>query len=194
MKYSFVIITDNKEPAKLANLQRSIAAQKMDSETLVVVDKDRTGRLGLLRNKGCRSSQGEILIVLDDDMLLHDDFAPGLEYFNEAHAWGVMSVRILNPDYTRYWDWKAYENRKNWLLDYGDNDPRVSLTGGLCILGRNIFDMVQWDESRGFYQEEDVDFSNRLKKAGIPIRMNPFSTVTHDAPYTQRGRGVFRID
>lgn len=192
MKYSFVIITDNQEPDKLNRLIASIQAQKMDCEVLVSVDKDKTGRLGLLRNRGCRQAQGSIFIVLDDDMILHDDFAAGIERLGDN--WEVMSVRILNPDYTRFWDWKGYEKGLNWLMDYGDNDPRVSLTGGFCILRREVFDVVQWDETRGFYQEEDVDFTQRLKQAGYFPVMNPYATVTHDAPYTQRGRGVFRID
>ena len=192
MKYSFVIITDNQEPEKLKRLIGSIQAQKMDCEVLVSVDKDKTGRLGLLRNKGIRQSQGETIISLDDDMILHNDFHSGLVRY--GNNFDVMSVRILNPDYTRFWDWKGFENGKNWLMDYGDTDKRVSLTGGFCILKRYVFNVVQWDESRGFYQEEDVDFTNRLKQAGYFPVMNPFSTVTHDAPYTQRGRGVFRTD
>lgn len=191
--YSFIVITDGDEPKKLTNLINSIHAQQMDFETLVVKDKDHTGRLGMLRNKGCQNAQGEIFIVLDDDMILHPDFAQGIEKFSDAFTWDVMSVRILNPDNSRFWDWKGYENGKNWLMDYGDTDQRVSLTGGLCIMKRKVFDVVKWDETRGFYQEEDVDFSNRLKQAGFFPKMNPFSTVTHDAPYTQRGLGVFRI-
>jgi GT2 family glycosyltransferase len=78
------------------------------------------------------------------------------------------------------------------LLDYGDNDERVSMTGGLCILDKGVFTNVQWDETRGFYQEEDVDFSQRLKAASYTIEFNPWSTVTHDANYTQVGMGVIK--
>lgn len=191
MMYSFCIITDNKEPEKYNRLLQSIQRQPMDKEIIVSVDRDQTGRLGLLRNKACAQARGDVLVVLDDDMFLHPDFAAGLYKFD---SFDVLSCRILNPDYTRFWDWKAYENGKNWLLDYGETDPRVSITGGLCIMRRGVFDVVKWDEARGFYQEEDVDFSQRLKQAGMRIEMNPYSTVTHDAPYTQRGRGVFRID
>ena len=191
MKYSFIIITDNKEPDKLNALIQSIQAQKMDCEVLVSVDKDRTGRLGYLRNKGCRQAKGDIFIVMDDDMILHPDFYNGLKRYGDD--FDVMSVRILNPDYTRFWDWKAHENGTNWLLDYGDNDPRVSLTGGFCIIKREVFLVVQWDEARGFYQEEDVDFTQRLKARGYFPVMNPYSTVTHNAPYTQRAYGVYRL-
>lgn len=194
-QYSFVIITDGQEPEKLQRLIDSIAAQNFPTvEVIVVRDEKHEGHLGALRNAGCRQAQYWTIIVLDDDMILHNDFYPGLQKYHEAHGWdAVLSCRILNPDNTRYWDWKAHENGLNWLLDYGEMDPRISITGGLCILSRGIFHNVQWDETRGFNQEEDVDFTNRLKAAGYKIEFNPWSTVTHDGPYTQVGIGVMKI-
>lgn len=195
-EYSFIIITDSKEPQKLQRLIDSIGAQEFPTvEVIVVRDEKQEGRLGALRNAGCRQAKYYNLIVLDDDMLLHLDFYKGLQKFHAqelAEHSRVFSCRILNPDNTRYWDWKAHADGKNWLLDYGETDPDVSLTGGLCIFNKGVFSNVQWDETRGFYQEEDVDFSNRLKAHGYQITFNPWSTVTHDANYTQLGLGVIK--
>ena len=195
-EYSFVIITAGQRADKLQRLIDSIAAQGFPRvEVIVVRDEKREGRLGALRNAGCRQAKYHNLIVLDDDMILHRDFYPGLCRFRSESKtlYDVLSCRILNPDYTRYWDWKAHEGGKNWLLDYGETDPRVSITGGLCIFNRAVFGVVQWDETRAINQEEDVDFSNRLKSNNYKIGFNPWSTVTHDGPYTQIGRGVIRI-
>lgn len=196
-EYSVVIITDGNEPEKLFRLKQSIAAQNFPTvEVVIVRDTKHEGRLGALRNAGCRQAKYHRLIVLDDDMILHPDFYTGLKRFNETNInphYDVLSCRILNPDYTRYWDWKAHEGGKNWLLDYGDNDPRQSLTGGLTIFSKAVFNSVQWDETRRINQEEDVDFTNRLRVAGYRIGFNPWSTVTHDGPYTQMGRGVIKL-
>ncbi len=196
-EYSVVIITDGNEPLKLQRLIDSIATQNFPTvEVIVVRDDKHEGRLGALRNAGCRQAQYYNLIVLDDDMILHPDFYPGIQRFeldNIDPLYLVYGCRILNPDYTRYWDWKAHEGGVNWLLDYGDNDPRQSLTGGLTIFNKSVFADVQWNEDRRINQEEDVDFTNRLKAAGYQIGFNPWSTVTHDGPYTQIGRGVIKI-
>jgi GT2 family glycosyltransferase len=193
-QYSFVIITDGREPDKLQRLIDSISAQNFPSvEVIVVRDEKHEGRLGALRNAGCRQAQYDRLIVLDDDMVLHRDFYSGLQKFHAqecAERTRVFSCRILNPDNTRYWDWKAHAEGKNWLLDYGETDPDVSLTGGLTIFDWGVFHDVQWNEERRFNEEEDVDFSNRLKAHGYAITFNPWSTVTHDANYTQLGIGV----
>jgi cellulose synthase/poly-beta-1,6-N-acetylglucosamine synthase-like glycosyltransferase len=191
-EYSFVIITDGKEPAKLQRLINSIEMQAFPTvEVIVVKDEKREGKLGALRNAGCRQAQYYRMIVVDDDMILHRDFYPGLLKFYKENP-RVFSCRILNPDNTRYWDWKAHRDGKNWLLDYGETSDEVSLTGGLCVFDKGVFTNVQWDETRGFNQEEDVDFSNRLKAHGYEIKFNPWSTVTHDANYTQVGIGVLR--
>ena len=195
--YSIIIITDGAEPDKLARLVESIGAQGFpEVEVIVVRDERHEGRLGALRNAGCRQAKYDRLIVLDDDMILHPGFYAGLLRFERTNINPVCRVytcRIVNPDYTRYWDWKAHEDHKNWLLDYGDDDPRASLTGGVTIMDRGVFRDVQWDETRGFNQEEDVDFTNRLRAAGYRIGFNPWSTITHDGPYTQVGRGVIKI-
>ena len=122
-EYSFVIITRGDRPAKLQRLIDSIGAQNFPRvEVIVVRDENREGRLGALRNAGCRQAQYYRLIVLDDDMILHPDFYPGLLRFHRENVnprYDVLSCRILNPDYTRYWDWKCYESGGNWLIDYG---------------------------------------------------------------------------
>jgi cellulose synthase/poly-beta-1,6-N-acetylglucosamine synthase-like glycosyltransferase len=195
-EFSFVVITDGKEPDKLKRLIVSVETQNFPRvEVIVVRDEKQEGRLGALRNAGCRQAKYFRLIVLDDDMVLHPDFYPGLLRFEKEtmyRNYQVTSCRIVNPDNTRYWDWKAHEDGKNWLLNYGEEDPAVSLTGGLCIFNQGVFQEVQWNEERRFNQEEDVDFSNRLKLAGYKIGFNPWSTVTHDGPYTQIGIGVMK--
>jgi len=138
------------------------------------------------------AAAGEVLVVADDDMLFHEDFYRGL--LEHGDGFDVMSCRILNPDGSRFWDWAAHGGpRGHSLMNYGEVDPWVYVTGGLCILRAEVFRKVQWDETFGFYQGEDVDFSERVKEAGFRISFNPHSTVTHNDPrYTQVGRGVLR--
>lgn len=188
---SFVIITDNREPEKLAKAIDSIRALKVPgAELFVVEDKERTGKLGALRNAGCRKADNEILVVSDDDIYFAPDWYEGLKKYGDD--WDILSCKILNPDGTRYWDWKTNINGKNELMDYGETSPHVSLTGGMTIMKQWVFEAVQWDENRGFYQAEDVDWTERAKRAGFKIAFNPHSTVTHDSPYTQVDKWVVR--
>ena len=209
VKYSFCIITDGKEPDKLRKLIESIDNQMIKEGYEIIVagnwyeDENADiyiemkgaahhGNLGMMRNAACLASCGDVLIVLDDDMVMHNGFYEGLRKYGDD--FDVLSCKIHNPDGTRFWDWKGYRNGANWLLEYNETSPYVSLTGGLTIMKASVFDAVQWADDRGFYQNEDVDFTNRLKDKGFRIEFNEHSTVTHNANYTQIGNGVFVKD
>ena len=150
------------------------------------------GQLGAMRNEICRQAQGEIIAIADDDILYHSDWYTGLLDF--GNDWEVMCTRMLNPDGTRNWDWVTKGGaRGHGLIEYWETDPFLYVTGGRIILKREVFDKAQWDEERGFAQEEDVDFTRRLQKAGVSIKMNKRMTVTHDDPrYTSVGHTIYR--
>ena len=210
---SFLMITDGNEPAKTTRALESIRALNVpNSEILVggvprdewshiaftmeMSDYARAGRLGAMRNLLCQMAFYDKLVVVDDDIMFDPGWYAGmLRYESERSGeWQVLSCRILNPDGSRFWDWKTYFGGVNKLLDYDKTSPHVSITGGLIIMRSWVFEQVQWDAERGFYQAEDVDFSDRLKRAFVDIAFNPYSQVTHDAGYTQRGDYVYRTE
>lgn len=197
--FSFCIITNGKRPEKLGRLLDSIRALAIpeveillageppegfaEADVTVVPREDaaRNGRLGEMRNAMTRIARHDHLVVTDDDMIFHPDFHTGLQQFGDD--WDVLCCRLLNPDGTRYWDWTTHGGpRGHILLEYDEYDPYLYITGGLCIMKAHVADQVQWDDHRGFYQMEDVDFSHRLTAAGFRVRFNRFSTVTHDDP------------
>lgn len=210
MNISFVIITDGKEPEKLWAAVNAIRSQGIPTYEIIIVgntgavnygphtykisrpDLADAGNLGAMRNLGCRNSQYEILAVIDDDIILQPGWYEGL--LSYPGEWDVMSCKIRNPDGSRYWDWKAFKDGLNWLIGYDEHPQELSLTGGLTIMRRQVFEVCQWPEDRGFNEKEDVDFSERLKRAGMRIVFNRKCKVVHDAPYTQVGVGVFRWD
>jgi len=149
-------------------------------------------RTGALRNKVSRMAKYDHLIIADDDILFHEDFYLGLVKSGEDYD--VMACKILNPDGSRFYDWKIHIGGKNYLIDYTETSPDISLSSGIYILKQWVFEKVQMDNNLGYYEGEDVDFSDRLKKEGIRIALNPYCTVTHDAPYKQAGKSVLRMD
>jgi glycosyltransferase involved in cell wall biosynthesis/Tfp pilus assembly protein PilF/GT2 family glycosyltransferase len=194
--WSFLIITNGKRPRKLAREVESIRALKIPQfeilvggepptelpegvGTVLAVDAARNGRLGEMRNALTAAARFDHFVVVDDDFIFHDDFYTGLQRYGDD--WEALSVRILNPDGSRFWDWATHGGpRGHVLLDYTDDDDHVYITGGLILLKAEVADRVKWDDGRGFYQGEDLDFSSRLRKAGIRPSFNRHSSTTHD--------------
>ncbi len=150
------------------------------------------GHLGAMRNALCKAAKGDILAITDDDIVYQADFYTGLQKYGDD--FDILCTRLLNPDGTRNWDWVTKGGpRGHILLNYWENDPYLYCTGGRIVMKREIFAKVQWDEQKGFNQEEDVDFSKRAKAAGISIKMNKYSTLVHDDPsYTSAGHLVYK--
>lgn len=192
--YSFCIITDKREPAKLEREILSIKALNIPVYEINIEFDDTPpyGRTGALRNRVCRRANFDHIIMLDDDLIFHPDFYEGLKKFGEDYD--VMICRILNPDGSRFYDWKAMVDGKNYLLDYDQFSPNLSLSSGILVMKAWVFEQVQMDETLGYYEGEDVDYSERLKKAGVRIKMNTYCAVTHDAPYKQAGNRVLHMD
>lgn len=200
------MITDGKEPGKTLEAIASIQALEIPGYEIIVGGNPDlswrhvrlcllrgfadAGRLGAMRNYTADLAINDRLVMIDDDIIFHPGWYAGMIQYGDD--WDALSCRILNPDGSRFWDWKTYQDGINTLLDYDQTSEHVSLTGGYICLKRWVFDRVKWDNDTGFYRGEDVDYSARLKTAGVRIAFNPHSTVTHKAGYTQRDQSVFR--
>jgi GT2 family glycosyltransferase len=212
MCYTFCIITNGRRPHKLQQELDSIHRLKIPNYEIRIAgklppgmpingftfhpmpDAARSGKLGAMRNHLCRQSRFENLVVADDDLIFHADFYRGLIEF--GNDYDMLAVRLLNPDGTRFWDWATIGGPAGHrLLDYGARDPNVYVTGGLCIIKAGVAKSVEWNEDVGPYQDEDVDFSKRLREAGYSIKFCPNATATHDdSRYTQFGDHILRLE
>ncbi len=207
--FSFCLITDGRRPQQLAEEIATIRALQLPAYEIIVsghvpfaIDDVRVidsaehalaGQLGAMRNRACAAARYDHLIVADDDMRFHPDFANGLRHLvTHAADIDVLCVRLLNPDGTRYWDWATSGGpRGHTLLDYDDTDSFVYVTGGLAVMKAIVHAAVQWDGERGFYAGEDLDWSARVRDAGFRIGVCADATVTHDdARYTQQGHTI----
>lgn len=207
---SFCIITDGRRHHQLLAEIASIRALELPAYEIIVsgalstpidgitfVDsatEAREGRLGAMRNRACAVARFDRLVVADDDLRFHRDFAAVAD---RQLSYDVLCARILNIDGTRYWDWATHGGPGGHrLLAYDETDSHVYVCGCLAVMHHRVHDAEQWAEDRGFYQAEDVEWSERVRAAGFRIEHTALATVTHcDERYTQRGLGMaFRQD
>ena len=199
---SFCIITDGRRHDQLLTEIASIRALQLPAYEIIVsgtlfspidgitfVDSTAyalAGCLGAMRNRACAVARFDRLVVADDDLRFHRDFAIVAD---RQLSYDVLCARILNIDGTRYWDWATHGGPGGHrLLAYDETDSHVYMCGCLAIMHHRVHDAEQWAEDRGFYQAEDVEWSERVRAAGFRIEHTSMATVTHcDERYTQRG-------
>lgn len=191
---SFCVITDGKRPYRLADMLDSIRALALeDCEINIAVDNGEAC-LGKLRNQVCRKALGDVLVVADDDLLFDADFAKELESF--PGDWDVLCPKLLNPDGSRYWDWRWNKDGAQKMMPYDFvDDGFICPPGAVVVMKSHVFEKAQWRNDLKYYEPpyEDIEFSRRLHEAGYSCKMNPKMVVTHnDTHYTQRGEVVVR--
>jgi glycosyltransferase involved in cell wall biosynthesis len=205
---SFCVITNGLKPLILEATVGRLVAMKGSEDRIIVAgavasdprwtavvlpEAAAAGKITLLRNAAARRSSGEVLVFLDDDILLE----PG---WMEAVARSLVScdlvgTRLLNPDGTRHWDWTMKTGKEHRLLDYGTWHDAAYLTGGLIAMRRFVWETTPWNESLTFGQQEDVELSRRVMKAGFSIGFCASATAIHNDPhYIQFGNATVRMD
>jgi hypothetical protein len=211
--FSFGIITNGQRPDKLVKLIESIDAQRLHPDCYEIMvagavdgfegyrrihripmDKAAAeGRLGAMRNALAMSAKFNKFVSLDDDFLLHPQWADAVE--EVQGDFDIATGIILNPDLSRYCDWVNIIENYTFLRAYHETFDRCQyVTGGYGIYKDFIFEEHSWNEELGFYQGEDVSFSRRLFDAGFQLKFIPQAIVMHDDErYRQKGYGVIRL-
>jgi GT2 family glycosyltransferase len=135
-------------------------------------------------NAALAAARGEVLIVLDDDMRVVEDF---VERHSRHHppgsrvcVLGAVPVE-LGPSSTLA---AAYVRRKfdlhlSRLRDPEHlNLPRSFYTGNASLRAEVLREVGGFDESFGVYGNEDVELALRLRAAGVTLAFDP-DAVAH---------------
>ena len=211
-RFSYCIITNAVRASKLAATLRAVRFQSGDKDIIVCgapikalkdvciddvrfVSRElaaREGRLGCMRNAAVTHAVGDLIVVMDDDIILKPGWAEAVDAHDDE--WDVLATRLLNPDGTRYWDWATNGGRNGHsLLPYDRYDDHVYVTGGLSVQKPDVRILARWNDGLGFYQNEDGDFSKRLHSFGMRIRFCEKAVAVHDDPTnTQHGRWIVK--
>jgi GT2 family glycosyltransferase len=222
IKASIVILTWNSTDLLRACLQSLPQALTAYSSEVVVVDNGSRGYtpaslrlefpwMQLLvnrencgvapgRNQGIRVTQGEYVILLDDDTVVEPSaFDRLIAYMESQPRVGLCAPKLVDAEgqlhltcrlYPTLWDKLARQiplsyaqqlRRETEMTDWDHNSSRtVDYVIGACqVIRRVALLSVGLLDERIFYGPEDVDFCIRLRRAGWQIIYNPDVVVVH---------------
>jgi GT2 family glycosyltransferase len=171
-------------------------------QTRVVENRE---NLGFARgnNAGIRVSQGEWVLILNPDTIIHDGALDRLVAFAERHPEaGACGCRVLNPDGSyqasarpfptvrREWLAALYLRPLGYLSDafipdtyvgwHGDTERTVDWQSGCCVLLRGeLLRKIGGFDGQFFYHLEEVDLCRRVHDAGYEILFTPSAVITH---------------
>jgi len=208
-----VIVSDNGSSDESVNVIR----QRFPRVHLI--ENGTNLRFAKANNVGIRASNGEYILILNPDTIIHDGTLDKLVMFADKHAEaGAFGCRVLNPDGTYQVSGRPFATlRGEWIaalylrpLGYfsrwflsdsyigwkGETPRKVDWLSGCFILIRSdLAKRLGGFDEQFFYYYEDMDLCRRVWEAGYSIIYTPEMTITHlGGQSTKHSPRAFALD
>lgn len=192
-----VLIVDNGSTDETGNflLQEQVESRKFSFRVLEEREKGKASAL----NCGLRESKGEILVILDDDVVVAPDWLVKLLDAHRETEFDAIQGKVLpglDPQ-GKSADPQRLREYNIPIIDYGDRVCEIrGLTGTNMSFKREVFEKVGYFDVRlgpgasGF--SEDTEYSMRIRNAGFKIGYTPHALVYHELNPDRYGRDYNR--
>jgi glycosyltransferase involved in cell wall biosynthesis len=193
-----VIIVDNGSTDNTREIL--IQEKRKQNRFRFAVLKEETRGKSSAVNCGIRSAQGEILILVDDDVVLHPKWLVKHIECYRTTDFDAVQGRILpgvDPE-GRPADPSRLREYNIPIVDHGDEVKEIR-----GLLATNISFKREVFEKIGFYDPrlgvgasgfgEDTEYSIRIRKAGFKIGYAPHAVVYHELDPRRYGREYNRM-
>ncbi|HEX5141781.1 MAG TPA: glycosyltransferase family 2 protein, partial [Dehalococcoidia bacterium] len=155
-------------------------------------------------NIGERAATGDVIALLNPDSILTSDpFTAPAEFLRSHPDVGVVGIKILDPDgglqlsvrrfpglqaalfnryslLTKLWPGNPWSSRYLMTDWHHDEQADVDWVSGACLLTtRAVIDRIGPLDEGYFWGFEDVDFCQRVHKAGLRVVYYPQSNIIH---------------
>lgn len=195
-----VIVANNAGNEVTAEVVAKTAQEYSASGLLVQVVREPLPGKCRAQNSAIRAARGSIMAFLDDDVQVTPGWIEAIGAFFIRYPLDAMQGAILMPpplhqDTAFLNAWNRY--RTIPYINYGDHVMEIyTLTGPNIAIKREIFEKVGlFDERLGpgrSGMSEDVEFAQRILKAGGHIGYEPRAVVYHEADWDRLNEDFFR--
>lgn len=170
-------------------------------------------------NAGIRASQGDYVLILNPDTIIHDGTLDKVVRFADEHPEaGACGCKVLNPDGSYQESARPFPSvRGEWIAALyvrplrhlsarfisdtytgwqGETErPTDWLSGCFILVRAEVLKHIGGFDEQFFYYYEDVDLCRRVWEAGSSVLFTPEMTITHlGGQSTKRSPLAFHLD
>jgi GT2 family glycosyltransferase len=173
--HAFVVLDGSTDSS--SGIVESIALAHPDAITSDLIE--RSG-LAKARNHGARLGNGEWVLFLDDDTELPDGFVAGLPAALGATDADIAGFADEPLDADGYF---ARSIRYLELASRRSVGQQLAVKGAALACRRRVFETLGgFDEERLYYQNEDIEFTQRAESTGYTTTYLTSPAIHHEAP------------
>jgi N-acetylglucosaminyl-diphospho-decaprenol L-rhamnosyltransferase len=147
----------------------------------VITNKENAG-CAAAWNQGVKASKAPWLVILNNDLVLSENWLEGILEFATEGALDIVSPAFREGEYN--YDISEYSRE---FLKRMHSVARMGVAQGICFMvRRRVFDRIGlFDENFKLGQFEDADFFRRARLAGFALGTTGRSFVHHFGSVTQ---------
>lgn len=191
--FEVIVVVDGDIDNSAGVLER-LAAEHPGLALRTIVLPENRGRAAAL-NAGADAAQGRVLIRCDDDLEPASDYIRNHVVEHQGKSVGIIGLyRNVFPEtaYARVYGRAADEKFRSDALAADRDDQWRYWAGNVSVLREVHQRLGGYDERFRAYGWEDVDYGYRLRKMGIPVRIQPSLTTAHHVAATTTGIRALR--
>lgn len=192
-----VIVSDN------GSTDGSIEFIRQNYPQVKLIENGANLRFAKGNNVGFRACEGEYILILNPDTIIHDGALDQMIVFADKHPEaGALGCRVVNPDGSYQEHVRPLPTiRSEWMAAFhlgplsrlsdwfnpgvyvgwtGDGERTVGWLAGCFILMRaDLLQRLGGFDEQFFYYYEDTDLCRRVWEAGYSVLYNPDISITH---------------
>lgn len=193
IKNNEVIVVDN------ASMDNTVAELKKEYDWIQLIENEANIGFGAANNLAAKTARGEILLFLNNDVIVEDDFITPVVQKLSNDIIGTLGPKILNPDHTFQLSAGSfpsvpneiidkfiykYYRRFGWLLKnveskFSKEKPVDWITGACLFIKRKVFNEIGGFDERYFMYFEDKDLCKRVRDIGYDVVYFPAVEIVH---------------
>jgi hypothetical protein len=163
------------------------------NENVKIVDFDESQKpRWITRKKNILANEAKY----DNIVLMHDYHVFDKDWYINFKSFGLDWEKCSCPQYLitgarNPMDWSLWDkpdHGRAWSLDYDDwsQTQYMYISGGFFIVKKHVLQQEPLDESRGWNEEEDVEWSMRVRNKYV-MKCNGGSVVRHNKWHRHAG-------
>ena len=199
-----IILVDN------ASTDGAIEMVRKEFPQVRLLQNERRQGFGSNQNRAIEASEGDYILLLNDDTVVYPHALDGLCHFMDSHPdIGVVGPRLLNPDGSLQQSCYRFPSplrslTENLLLtavfpehpvlgDYRrwphNSEREVDfVVGAAMLVRRQIIETVGTLDTDFFMYFEEIDWQRRITQAGWRVGFCPDAVITHLGGQSSEGR------